>query len=298
MPVRDKSMRTQFRDTCISLAETDDKVVMVFGDISVWMFREFWQRWPDRFLNLGICENTLVSVAAGLSARGYFPFVHTINPFLSDRSYEQIKLDMVYNSFGGNLVTCGASFDYAWDGATHHCYTDLAMLRRLPGVEVIHPGSNSELDSLMRSQYDNGNTTYFRITHDEHGLDLPASFGKGIVIRNEGAAVTVVTAGPILFNVIEACRDLRANIIYFHTIKPFDLDLLAQYQHTHVLVVHDAYGLHEAVCELSDIKVKYHGLPDRFNCCYGELDDIRRNVGLDPAGIRVAVEERIVEAHR
>ena len=75
---------------------------------------------------MGICENTLISVTAGLSSQGYHPFVHTICPFLTERSIEQIKIDMCYNNFGGNIVTCGATFDYAWDGATHHAYTELA----------------------------------------------------------------------------------------------------------------------------------------------------------------------------
>ena len=81
--------------------------------------------------------------------------MHTICPFITDRSIEQIKLDMCYNDFAGNIVTCGATFDYAWDGATHHAYTDLAMLRMLPNMEVLHLGSKREVEALIRSQYKN-----------------------------------------------------------------------------------------------------------------------------------------------
>ncbi len=113
-------MRDQFKETVSQLADVDDKVVVVLGDISMFQFRNFKEKHPSRFFNMGICENTLISVTAGLSAQGLRPFVHTIAPFLVDRSVEQIKLDMCYNQFAGNIVSTGATFDYAWDGATHH----------------------------------------------------------------------------------------------------------------------------------------------------------------------------------
>ena len=120
-------MRQQFKNTIMDLAAYDDKIVMIFGDVSVYLFNDFKENYPDRFYNIGICENTLISVAAGLSSQGLYPFVHTIAPFITERSFEQIKIDMCYNHLGGNIVSCGASFDYAWDGATHHSYTDLAI---------------------------------------------------------------------------------------------------------------------------------------------------------------------------
>ena len=153
-------MRKQFRDTIVDI--NDDKVVLILGDVSVYLFNEFESNNPDKVFNLAVGENSLVSVSAGLSSQGLIPFVHTINPFLSDRSYEQIKLDMLYNQFGGNIVTCGATFDYAFDGASHHCHNDIANLRLLPDIEVLQPGSDKEVDVLVRSQYNNGKTTYYR----------------------------------------------------------------------------------------------------------------------------------------
>jgi transketolase len=270
------------------LAEIDETLVLLFGDISVFLFREFANRWPKRFYNVGICENTLISMAAGMSAQGLHPIVHTIAPFITERSYEQVKIDMCYNGFGGNIVSCGGSFDYAWDGATHHCYTDLAILRLLPGMEVVQPGSKMELDLLIRSQYGNSRPTYYRIAADEHGQKFPVKFGQGIVVQDKHAGVTIMTAGPILGNVIAGCQDLDVNILYFHTIKPIDTALIARFQNTRVLVVHDAFGLHEAICEVPGVLAVYHGLPDRFCCYYGKLEDIRREIGLDAAGIRQA----------
>lgn len=286
-------MRKQFKETILQLAENDDRITLILGDVSVYLLTDFQKRYPDRFYNMGICENTLISVAAGLSSQGFVPFVHTIAPFLTERSYEQIKLDMCYNRFGGNIVTCGASFDYAWDGATHHSYTDLAILRLLPGMEVIQPGSTKELDILLRSQYNNGNPTYFRLSDHPHQIDVPVTFGKGVVMKDTGAKLTVVTAGPLLENVIEACRELPVNIVYFHTIKPIDTELIQHFRSTRIVVVHDAYGLKEAVCEVPEVRVVSHGIQDAFCSCYGTLQDIRHNLGLDITGIRDFIQSEM-----
>ena len=286
-------MRKQFRDTIMDLAKYDDKIVMVLGDVSVYLFNDFKEKYPDRFYNMGICENTLISVAAGLSSQGFFPFVHTIAPFVTERSFEQIKLDMCYNQFGANIVSCGASFDYAWDGATHHSYTDLAILRMLPHIEVIHPGSRKEVDILIRSQYNNGKTTYFRLSDHPHDIDVPVEFGKGVVLRDSGSDVTVMTAGPILGNVIEACRDLDVNLVYFHTIKPIDKEIISRFKSSEILVIHDAFGLYEAICEVPNLSVSYHGMPDEFCTWYGTLHDVRKKIGLDTESIREVVSHKI-----
>ena len=289
-------MRKRFKTIVTELALKDQKVVLVLGDISVYLFSDFKERHPGRFYNMGICENTLISVAAGLSAQGMHPFVHTIAPFITERSYEQIKLDMCYNRFGGNIVSCGASFDYAWDGASHHSYVDLAILRLLPGMQVIQPGSEKELDILMRALYNNGEPTYFRLSDSPHSVDLPEiKFGKAVVLKDQGAHVTVLTAGPILGNVLEACRDLPVNLVYFHTIKPIDREAVAYFKNTKIMVIHDARGLHEAVNEVPGMCVSYLGLPDEFCDYYGTLADIRTKLRLDPEGIRQAVQAYIKE---
>jgi transketolase len=286
-------MRRQFKQTIMDLATSDDRIVLIFGDVSVYLFNEFQEKYPDRFYNMGICENTLITVGAGLSSQGFYPFVHTITPFITERSFEQIKLDMCYNKFGGNIVSCGASFDYAWDGATHHCYTDLAILRLLPGIEVIQPGSRKEIDILLRSQYNNGKTTYFRLSDHPHEIDIPVEFGQGVILKDCQARLTVMTAGPILGNVMKACQDLDVNLVYFHTIKPIDKEIIFKFKDTKILVIHDAFGLYEAICEVPNLSVSYHGLLDEFCSWYGTLHDIRKKIGLDPESIRKVVEQKL-----
>ena len=284
-------MRKQFKQTVLDLAHNDESVVVILGDVSVYLFNEFMETYPDRFYNMGICENTLISVAAGMNSQGFNPFVHSITPFITERSFEQIKLDLCYNGFGANIVSCGASFDYAWDGATHHAYTDLAILRLLPGMEVIQPGSEKELDILTHSQYNNAKPTYFRLSDHPHNIDLPVEFGKAVIIKNKNAPLTVMTAGPILGNVLDACRDLDINLVYFHTIKPIDKQIINEFKDTEILVIHDAFGLYEAICDIGGLSASYHGLPDKFCTSYGTLDNIRKKIGLDSKNIRNKVTQ-------
>ena len=287
-------MRGKFKDIVTDLAENDPWVIVLLGDISVFQFRHFQERFPDRFHNMGICENALISVAAGLASQGYHPFVHTIAPFITDRSFEQIKLDMVYNDFGGNIVSCGASFDYAWDGATHHTYFDLAMLRMLPGAEVCQPGSEAELAALMPSQYANGKTTYFRLSDKPHDIDLgdDLAFGRGVVLKDVGAPMTVMTAGPMLAEVLPACQDLNVNLVYFHTLKPIDQALVTRFADTEIVVVQDAFGLSEAIAGVRPgLRMAVLGVDrmDRFETCYGTHHDMRAALQLDTAALRARI---------
>jgi transketolase len=280
-------MRRQFKDTMLDLAGADSRLVLLFGDISVFLFREFQQRFPDRFYNLGICEATLVSVAAGMSANGFIPVVHSIAPFVTERAMEQVKVDLCYNRLPAKIVSCGATFDYAWDGATHHGWMDIALMRLLPGTEVFQPGAPGEADFLLRHHYSTPLTSYFRLSDQSHGYRLPLEQGRGgAIVRNLGAPVTLVTAGPILADVMKAVEDLPVNVVYFHTIKPFDHALLDAFAETELRVVHDSFGLHEAVCEAAGRSVKRLGLPDRFCGTYGTIADARRDVGLDIESIR------------
>ncbi|MCX7971374.1 MAG: hypothetical protein N3A57_07430, partial [Negativicutes bacterium] len=221
-------MRRQFRDTLNSLAG-DERIVLLLADLSVYLFDSFRQKYPERFYNLGICEGAVVSIAAGVSLQGFIPFVHSIAPFITERCYEQIKLDVCYNQAPINIVSCGATVDYAYDGATHNCYNDMEILRLLPGVEVLQPGSDREVDFLLRHHYDNGRCTYFRLSDYPHQLLLTVEPYKGTVVRDCGSEVTVFTAGPVLQHVVSGLQDLSVNIVYFHTISPLDQTVLPNY---------------------------------------------------------------------
>ena len=200
-------MRKQFRDTVSDLAARDDRLVVILGDISHFLFVPFQERYPTRFYNMGICENALISVAAGLHcSRAFTP--SCIPSRRSSQSGAWSRSSSTSATTNSAATSSPLARPLTTPGtATHHAYTDLAILRLIPGMEVIQPGTNKELDALIRSQYANGRPTYFRLSDHPHEIDLPVEFGKGAVLKDSGAEVTVMTAGPILGNVLEACRE-------------------------------------------------------------------------------------------
>src|SRR5262249_7567652 len=153
--------------------------------------------------------------------------------------------------------------------------------------------NRKELDTLIRSQYRNGHPTYYRLSDNGHTLDVPVEFGKAAILKDTGSKLTVMTAGPILGNVMEACKDLAVNLVYFSTIKPIDKETIARFKNTKILVIQDAHGLHEAINEVPNLSTECHGLPDQFCVWYGKVDDIRRMIALDPASIRKLVQDRL-----
>ena len=127
-------MRKQFTSTTESILSTDERLVVLLGDIGVFGFRKSFEKFPKRICNIGILEQSTIGVAAGLAMTGFIPLVHTIAPFLVERSFEQLKDDFGYQKLGGNFVSVGASYDYAGLGCTHHCPADVAILKNIPNM--------------------------------------------------------------------------------------------------------------------------------------------------------------------
>ena len=160
-------MRKQFVKTVESILEKDKKAVLLLGDIGVFGFKKAFELFPDRVFNIGILEQSTVGLAAGLSMQGLIPIIHTIAPFLVERSMEQLKDDFGYQKLGGNFVSVGASYDYAALGCTHHCPGDVGMLKNIPNMEIVLPGTAKEFDILFRESYANGHPTYYRLSEKQ-----------------------------------------------------------------------------------------------------------------------------------
>ncbi len=149
------------------------------------------------------------------------------------------------------------------------------------------------MDVLLRTQHKNNKVTYFRLSDHPHEIDLPVEFGKGVVVKDTGSKVTVMTAGPILGDVLKAVRDLDINLIYFQTIKPIDTEIIKRYMDSKIIVIHDAFGLYESICEVPNLSVSYQGLKDEYISCYGTLNDIRKKIGIDIDSIRRIVQKEL-----
>ena len=302
-----KPIRQQFADTMLEIGQEDPNLVVLVADISHFRLQPFARACPGRYYNVGICEPTIVSMAAGLAKVGFYPVFHTIAPFIIERSFEQIKLDFCYQQLGGNLVTVGSVFDYSNLGCTHHCYGDFALLKTLPGTQITYPATPLEFDTLFRQVYRSGKLTLFRIPAHQHGQDFSANeiqFGKGIKVT-DGSNLTIVATGPQLGNAL-AARDALGNMgwdaetLYIHTIRPVDTDLIrASVRKTRrVLVVEEhmrSGGLGDDVLrttyDIGTIQFSSLSIPDIFVHEYGSYEDHCKNLGLSREGILKRVEE-------
>lgn len=302
-----QTVRAQFAQTMLDVGLVDPKLVVMVSDISHYALVPFSEACPGRFYNIGICEPTMVSMAAGLSKIGFYPVVHTIAPFLVERSFEQIKLDFCYQGLGGNVITVGSAFDYAALGCTHHCYGDFALIKTLPGSEIAYPATPVEFDTLFREVYQNDNLTMIRIPATPHEQDIPSKMiklGKGIRIR-EGSDLTIIATGPQLDNAVAAQETLVAQgwdpeILYLHTIRPLDTELVRQsVSKTKTVVVIEEHmtsgGLGDdilrATRDISDVQFSSLSIPDTFVHEYGTYEDHCARLGLSSDGIIQRVGE-------
>lgn len=290
-----KPLREEFADTMLELGVIDSNLVVMVGDISHGILQPFASACPGRYYNIGICEPTIVNMAAGLSKLGLIPVVHTIAPFITERAYEQIKLDFGYQNLSLNLVSVGGAFDYSQLGCSHHCYTDVSLLCHLKRAVVVLPGSPIEFNALFKSSYTNGAINYFRLSEFSHGVDFSSSdivLGSGIRIR-EGKDITIAVVGVQLKNAILASDELQAKgiqaeIIYFHTMKPFDNHLLrSSVEKTRKLITVEELSAHDglfnlcikAVLGVNDLRVTQLAIDD-FIHGYGTYEELCGKVGL------------------
>lgn len=295
-----KAVRLEFADTMLEVGQRDSKLVVMVGDISHGILQNFAKACPGRFYNVGICEPTIVNMAAGLSKSGLIPVVHTIIPFIIERAYEQIKLDFGYQQLGVNLIGIGGAFDYAQLGCSHHCYTDLSLMGHFKHANIFYPASPIELNQLFKQVYNNGQINYFKVPDFPHEVvfapeDIKA--GQGICIK-EGKDVTILVIGHQLKTVLDTAKLLDqqgvdAEILYYHTIKPFDENLLQKSvsKTGHVIVIEEA-SAHDGVFNyvlkatqnMDGIKYAQVAIDD-FIHGYGTYQELCAKLGFSPQGI-------------
>jgi transketolase len=192
----------------------------------------------DWFINVGIREQLMVGVAAGLAKEGFRPLVHSYTPFLLERPYEQIKIDFAHLGLGGIFVSVGASFDTASSGRTHQAPGDVGLLKLLPDFEIFIPGHADEAAVLLDDASAGDGRVYVRLTEDSNSAARPVVPGKFHVERkgSEGAPAIVVV-GPMLDRVLEATAELDVTVLYATTVMPFDGQTLRETGATEVVLV-------------------------------------------------------------
>ena len=289
-------MRTVFAETASAVLDEDPLTTVVLAEISADLFAKAAARHPERVLNMGIREQLMVSVGGGLALAGLRPIVHTYAPFLVERAFEQVKLDLAHQGAHAVLVSIGASYDAAPSGRTHQAPEDVALLDTVPGFSVVVPGHPAEVRGLLREAVGtlDAGSTYMRLSTEVNREALPV--WPGLQVVRSGRRAVVVAVGPMLSPVLDGLADLDVTVAYATTVRPFDLEgLLSLAASSGAVVLVEPYL---AGTSASEVSAALASRPHRLLSLGVQRTELRRYGtpadhavlhGLDAGGIRRSV---------
>lgn len=283
-----KGMRDAFFYTLFNLAKKDKNVILITADTGAICHNEFRQKLPKQYINIGIAEQNMIGVAAGLAISGKIVYVYAIIPFAIMRCYEQIRVDLCYMNLPVTIVGIGAGFDYSTLGSTHHGTEDIALMRALPGMVIYSPADSLTTDFLVKATYRQSGPKYIRL--DRTGFPLVYKNEEGIDIFNgfsllePGKDLYIIATGRIVYNALEiakklSTRSVRAGVIDLFRIKPLNAKKIwavvkdANYVVTleeHFMIGGIGSAISEMLVTKKDAPVfKSFGIPHRFCRRYG-----------------------------
>lgn len=299
-------MRRAFVSTLASLADQDERVVLLTGDLGFMVIEDFARRHPQRFVNVGVAEANMIAMAAGLAARGMLPFCYSIATFASMRGYDQFRNGAVMQSLPVRVIGVGGGFAYGSSGATHYALEDVGILRLQPGLSVIAPADDAQAATALQATYDLPGPVYYRVGKDPVALpELGGRFRLGeLELVGTGKDVALVTSGATTAVVLEAARALHdrgidATVAVVPSLAPAPLAQLSELASRFDLVttVEDHYiagGLGSLVAEvIADgghgcrlLRQGVESLPDGRT---GSETYLRKRAGLSPDAVADAV---------
>jgi transketolase len=267
--------------------------ILLLGDIGVHGFKDAKASNPDRVINAGIMEQSMIGLASGLAIKGFIPTVHSIAPFLVLRALEQIRIDLVYQQLNCNIVTVGGSYDYSMLGATHHCPEDIAILLSLGEVNIYTPSNGESFETLFVEEYMNG-INYFRISDFECTSRKKYSLDKYLHVMNEchgEVKATILVFGNFLDRVLQATRDLDVLVISAEKVSPLDFNLFARAIQGRKLIVIEPWQQASSFPIFQSLikdgwRVDFIGYPRNVNRSNYSIADFDKKVNLDIEGIR------------
>lgn len=304
--------RKAFSDTLVALAEADPRIVAVANDsIGSSNLKEFKKRFPSRLVNVGIAEQNMVGVSAGLANGGLIPFVCGASCFLTGRALEQVKVDLGYSR--SNVKLCGMSSGVAYGelGPTHHSIEDLAWTRAIANMTVIVPADPVETASAMRAAAAYDGPVFLRLSRlpvpNVHSQDYEFQIGRAAWLRN-GQDVTLIANGTMVCRAIEAAAllegdGIRAAVLNMSGIRPLDRQAILDAAAAGPIVTieeHTVVGglggaVAEVVVESRPVRMRLLGFPGEF-APTGSPTFLFEHFGLTPDGIRKAAVQLFEES--
>lgn len=297
-------MRNTFCDTIIAELKNRDDIFIISGDAGLGVFDDFSKQRPDRFLNLGVAEQNMLSHAAGMAMAGFKVFVYNIVPFVLYRSFEQVRNDICYQELPVTLIGIGSGLTYAPQGMTHYSIEDLALAQTLPNLRVFSPADPAEARAAAQVCLTAETPCYVRLAkRGEPTLHTtpPADVSRPIVMC-DGNDVAVVVHGPILAEVLAAAQQFqgKVRVISVPQIAPLDMvSINAEVAGcAQVLVVEEHYssgGLGTRIAQwrathAADWQLNLMALPDEFVHVVRNQNGMREHYGLDVPSITKRIE--------
>ena len=296
-------MRTAFIQTLLECAKQDPNLELITGDLGFGVLKLFWEALPDQFLNVGIAEQNMTSIAAGMALEGKTVFTYSIGNFPTLRCLEQIRNDCAYHNANVKIICVGGGFVYGSLGMSHHATEDLAVMRAIPNISVFAPADAMEASAVARAVAQAPGTCYIRLGRGGEPRVHPAvpdfAIGKALPVEL-GSRVAIFSTGDIYAEVAKAAVLLKAAGIYptiytFPTVKPLDTDTIHQCANTHFLIVtveeHNlSGGFGSAIAEeltkyRHNTKLLRIGIPDVYSEVAGDQQYLRRTYHLDGGSI-------------
>ena len=289
-------MRNAFVKGLLERMENDKNVVLLSADLGWNSFDRIRETYPSRFVNMGLAEQAMAGVAAGMAKMGKDVFTYSIIPFLLYRAFEQIRNDICYPDLPVKLIGTGAGFAYGEAGSTHHPFEDLRIAAALPNMIVLSPSDPKEVEVFISKIRDLKHPVFMRlgrngepILHDKHKSIL---MGRALRL-SEGEDVLIISTGVVTKVALEVAKSLNlrrevAEVLEMHTFKPFDDQSVVNSAQNKKLVItiEDNNGaLEERVAKAlvgNGIKTKFmsFSVPDQFTHIAAKQDYLMNSYGI------------------
>lgn len=301
--------RIAFADALLALADADPRVVAVANDsIGSSNLKEFKRRFPGRLVNVGIAEQNLVGVSAGLASAGKIPFTCGAACFLTGRALEQVKVDMAYSRHNVKLCGMASGMAYGELGPTHHSIEDLAWTRAIANMTVLVPADAVETAQAVRAAAAMDGPVFLRVSRLPvpvvHPPDYRFEIGRAALLR-PGTDVTIIAAGVTVWPALQAAGHLdddgvSAAVVNMSTIRPIDRDAIVAAASRGPIVTVEEHttfgGLGSAVAEVvvstHPVRMRMLGVPGVF-APTGSSEFLLEHFGLTPEGIRAAARSLV-----
>jgi transketolase len=306
-PVPMKKTREGFGHALVDLGESDPRVVVMVGDLAEsTMVSFFAEKFPERFFEIGIAEQNMASIAAGLAAMGKIPFFATYGAFASCRSADQIRVSIAYSNLPVKIGGAHGGISVGPDGATHQAMEEFAIIRAIPNMNLIVPCDYWEARKATRASVAIPGPVYIRFGREDVPVvtdeSTPFTFGKGEVF-GQGTDVTVIACGVMVYEALSARATMKAKgvsvrVVNLHTIKPLDADLITRVaRETGAIVTAEEHqvngGLGGAVAEVVvrtyPVPMEMVAVHDRFGQS-GKPAELMAAFGLKAPDVVAAIE--------